>query len=53
MGSSVAENTDQDMSAAEDLVGDLEGQTRNLGGGEEQASAERELQHDFVGELQR
>lgn len=51
------ENPDQDISTAEglvadQLVGDLEGQTRNLEGGEEQASAETELQHDFVDELQ-
>lgn len=53
MGSSAMENTDQDISAAEELVGGLEGQTRSLEGGERQASAERELRHDFVGELQR
>lgn len=57
MGSSAMESTGQDVSAAEELVadqlvGDLEGQTRDIGG-EGQASAETGLQHDFVGELQR
>lgn len=56
MGGSTIENTDQDMSAADELVagqlvGDLEGPAGKLGEGEGQACAERELQRDFVDEL--
>lgn len=46
MEGSAIENTDQDLSAADEVVGDLVGQTRKLGEGEGQACAERELQED-------
>lgn len=58
MESSTIENTDQDISAADDLVadqlvGDMKEQTMQLEEGEGRVCAKRELQHGFVDELQR